>query len=181
MKIVYLYLLCALLLTPSTLLKAQNCSQGLTIINELWQNFDPVDLVNNMDDINFQVTQLKSEVATFAKYSLKKDAPRLLPVGNGKAKKINLRHGKKRTFLTTPIKQETLKVKIARLETNSSVTVTICYHTLKGETGNIEKLNFPAGGDGTLIIDIPEVKGKIISITILNNSVSKINYTIVAA
>lgn len=180
MKKVTFVLLIFLSTSTSFLINAQSCSQGLSVINELWQNFDPMDLVNNMDDINTQVDQLKSEVATFAKYSLKKDAPRLLPVGNGNQKKINLKPGKKRIFLTTPIKQETLELTVIRPETTSVATVTVCFHTLKGESGNLEKIVFPSGGSPSLVIPITDVKGKIISVNIANNSDIKIAYKISA-
>lgn len=180
MKILTTLVVLVIGLSTPSIVKAQGCSQGLTIINELWQNFDPMDLVNNMDDVNAQVNSLKSEVATFAKYSLKKDAPRLLPVGNGNQKKINLKPGKKRVFLTTPLKQESLKVTIDRPETNSAITITICDHTLKGESRNLEKIQFPSGGDPTLVIPVADVKGKIVSVNITNNGQSKIAYKISA-
>ncbi len=159
--------------------KAQNCSQGLTMINDLWQNFDPLDLINDKQAVNSQVNKLKSEVASFAKMSLKKDAPRLLPVGSSE-KKINLKHNRKRIFVTTPIKQENIVITITRPETETEVTVVICYHTLKGESANLEQITFGKSEEKEISIPLENVQGKILSVNIKNESLKKIAYRISA-
>ncbi|MEL6812775.1 MAG: hypothetical protein AAFP76_15715 [Bacteroidota bacterium] len=158
-------------------LKAQNCSEGLTLINELWQNFDPMDLVNNKDGLKQQTDKLKNELVSFTKLSLKKDAPRILPVGSGE-KKINLKPNKKRVFVTTPIKQETVTLTISRPENGSKATVTICTHTLKGESRNLEKVKIVNQGPQIVEIPLSDIKGRILSINVTNTGGSKIQYRI---
>ena len=158
---------------------AQNCSEGLTLINELWQNFDPLDLVNNKDGLKQQTNKLKGELASFAKLSLQKDAPRLLPVGASE-KKINLKQNKRRIFVTTPLKQDLVTLTITRPETASKARVVICSHTVKGESQNLEKVMITTQGEGTVEIPIRNASGKILSISVTNLGAAKIKYKIAA-
>jgi len=173
----YLLFSFALLLTATT--QAQSCSEGISVINELWQNFDPLDLINNKDGLAQQTNKLKTELATFAQFSLQKNAPRMLPVGNSE-KKINLKQHKKRIFLTTPLKQDLVTLTITRPETSSEARVTICSHTAKGQTENLEKVIIAPQGEGTVAIPLTNTQGKILSISIVNLGTARINYKITA-
>jgi len=159
---------------------AQNCSEGLSLINQLWENFDPMSLVNDKNGVNKQVNNLKKELSSLVSLNLKKDAPRLLPVGTSSEKKINLKQNRKRIFVTTPLKKDAVILTISRPEISSQATVTICAHTLKGETKNLEKLTLNVNGRENIDIPINGYRGKILSINITNTGSSKITYKITA-
>lgn len=177
-RLILLFSIC-FCLTITQNAHSQNCSEGISLINELWQNFEITDLVNNSDGLKQQTDKLKNELTSFAKLSLKKDAPRLLAV-NASVKKINLKQHRKRIFVTTPLKQDAVLFTITRPETSSKARVTICAHTMKGNSVNLEKVMITGKNDGTIQIPVSGISGKILSVSIVNLSEKKINYLIAA-
>ena len=179
MKRLIILLSISLCLSFSQKANSQNCSEGISLVNERWQNFDVTYLINNSNGLKQQTDKLKNELASFAKLSLKKDAPRLLAV-NASEKKINLKQNRKRIFVTTPLKQDAVMFTITRPETSSRARVMICSHTMKGESVNLEKMMITGESDATIQIPISGISGKILSISVVNLSEQKINYLIAA-
>lgn len=92
--------------------------------------------------------------ASLTKLSFKKDAPKLLPM-NGKEKKGNVQNNKQLP----------------------NAEIIICTHDKTGKTENLERFVFASERpESEKLLELTEVKGRMVSIAIKNPSEAKFEY-----
>ena len=166
MKISILTLVLTVLFTiPS---KAQECSEGMSMINSMFEKMSLEQALADPDAIVADFNNLKSSVTSLSLNSLKRGAPRLLPM-NGKTKKGAIRKKNKRTFVTSIVPRDTLEITVVNVKQLSGVDVIICGHDRQAKSVAIEQFSFPEEVFEThKTFSIEGMKGKIISVAIKN-------------
>lgn len=161
--------------------QAQECSEGMSMINTLFEKMSLEQALADPDAIVTDFNNLKSSVTSLSLNSLKRGAPRLLPM-NGKTKKGAIRLKNKRTYVTSIVPKDTLQVTLVNLKQLAGVDVIICGHDRQAKSVAITQFSFPEEVSEThKTFTIEGMKGKILSIAIKNKtSKSKFEYQIFA-
>lgn len=152
----------------STSLNAQECSEGMSMINSMFEKMSLEQALADPDALVADFNNLKSSVTSLSLNSLKRGAPRLLPM-NGKTKKGAIRKKNKRTFVTSIVPRDTLEITLVNVKQLSGVDVIICGHDRQAKSVAIEQYSFPEEISEThKTFTIEGMKGKIISVAIKN-------------
>lgn len=178
-KSIYLLLISCFL--AAFQVQAQECSEGLSMINSLFQKMNLEQALSDPDAITTEFDNLKTSVTSLSLNSLKKGAPRMLPM-NGKTRKGGIRMNNKRTYVTLLVPNDELQVTLVNHKKLSGVEVVICGHDREGKTVAIENFVYPETVSETnKVFSIQGMKGRILSIAIKNKtSKTKFEYQIQA-
>lgn len=158
------------LFTFMALVRAQECSRDLALINSLLQKANVDQLITDPQAIEADFNALKTSLSSIGLSSLKKDTPRLLFL-NGKEKKGRLKKNDKRTFVTTLITGDQLKISFLNPLELYGAELVICSHSLKGETTNLT--HFTIDEDevaDTFDFEFTGLSGTVVSITVRNTA-----------
>jgi|GEM_PF-1979168 len=170
-----------LLFALQPVLKAQECSKDLDLVNSLFEKISLEQALTDPDAIVAEFENLKSSLGNFSAMSLKKDTPKMLFL-NGKEKKGAIKKGKKRVYVTSLVPKESLMITVSNPQQITKSNVIICAHNKTGKTENL--ICFEITEEtvlDTMEFPLNDVKGKIISITINNHqSDEKLAFTIKA-
>lgn len=123
-------------------IQAQECSEGMSMINSMFEKMSLEQALADPDALVADFNNLKSSVTSLSLNSLKRGAPRLLPM-NGKTKKGAIRKNNKRTYVTSIVPRDTLQVTLVNLKQLPGVDVIICGHDRQGKSVAIEQFSFP--------------------------------------
>ncbi|MCW9038850.1 hypothetical protein [Altibacter sp.] len=159
---------------------AQECNEGLGMINSLWEKATLEQALTNPDAIIDEFNTLKGSLgSSLNSLSFKSDAPKLLFI-NGKQKQGTIKGLKKRVYVTSLIMKESITITIQNTQQLAVAEVVICAHDKSGAAQNIHQFQFTGEeSDQTFVLEA--IKGKIISISIKNKEASgKFEYKIAA-
>ena len=175
------YILTIILLLSFFSIKAQDCNKNLNLVKSLFEKMTLESALSDPDAITNQFSDLKGSLVKIGKMSLKKDAPKMI-FANGKSRKGTAKPGKRRIYVTPLIPRDSITVTISNPQKISEGEILICSHIRTGKTENIATLLISEENTSeTFQFPVTGLKGKILSITLKNNSSSKkFEYTIVA-
>lgn len=158
---------------------AQDCSEGFTLVNSLWEKVSIEQALTDPDAIIDDFNNLKGSLtSSLTKLSFKKDAPKLLPM-NGKDRKGTVQTNSKRIYVTYLVGKETLQVTVHNNKQLPNAEVIICAHDKTGKTENLDSFVFSSEHpEAEKLFELTEVKGRIVSIAIKNTSEAKFEYQI---
>lgn len=154
----------------TALVCAQECSRDLALINSLLEKANVDQLITDPQAIEADFNALKTSLTSIGLSSLKKDTPRLLFL-NGKEKKGRLKKNERRTFVTTLITGDQLKISFLNPLELYGAELVICSHSLKGETTNLAHFTIDENQVAdAFYFEFTGLSGAVVSITVRNTT-----------
>ncbi|MAP55461.1 hypothetical protein [Altibacter sp.] len=161
-----------IILVFSVTTSAQECNEGLDMVNSLLEKATLEQVLTNPDAVMDEFNTLKGSLSnSLTSLSFKSDAPKLLFI-NGKQKRGTIKSLKKRVYITSLVPKESITITIQNTQHRAGAEVVICAHDKTGATQNMHQFHFTGEeSDQTFVLEA--VKGKIISIAIKNKEASE--------
>lgn len=159
--------------------QAQNCNQGKKLAEKSWEEFGPWKPNFSLIPFKNQVAKMKNAWNWISSNGGANIGPRYLEVDGGN-ENGSITGQTKRTFVTPPSFNNTMKITINKYDGRAETGVVICSHGRDGITKTLKTFTFPNDKNGkTKVFTLSGVKGKIISVAMKNNSVAnKFKYRI---
>ena len=150
---------------------AQNCNQGKKLAEKSWEKFGPWKPNFSLIPFKNKVEKIKNAWNWISSNSGANIGPRYLETDGGN-ENGTIAGQTKRTFVTPPSFNNTMKITINKYDGKARTGVVICSHGRDGITKTLKEFTFPNDKNGkTKVFTLTGVKGKIISVAMKNNSV----------
>jgi len=165
-------LVCALVMVVISFnANAQNCNQGKKLAEKTWEQFGPWKPNFTLIPFKNKVQKVKRAWNWISSNSGANIGPRFLETDGGN-ESGSITGQTKRTFVTPPSFNNTMKITINKYDGRAQTGVVICSHGRDGITKTLKTYTFPNDRNGkTKVFTLTGVKGKIVSVAMRNKSV----------
>ena len=159
--------------------EAQSCTQGTKMAKRTWEKFGTWKPNISLIPFKSKVDKVKRAWNYIAGNRSSTIGPRYLEVDGGN-ETGSITGQTKRTFVTPPSFNNTMKITINKYDGRAETGVVICSHGKDGVTRTIKTYMFPNNRNGkNKVFTLTGVKGKVITVAMLNKSVAnKFKYRI---
>ncbi len=156
-----------------------NCNQGKKLAENTWEKWGPWQPNISLIPFKAEVTRLKQYWNWIASNGVGTIGPRRLDIGED-TESGTIMGQTKSTFVTNPSFNQQVTIRINKTDGRAETGVSICTHTREGVTTTVATYVFPNNNNGqSKTFTLNNMKGKIISVAMKNNSVAnRFEYTI---